>query len=31
MAVREIGYRAAFPLEKGIAEAARWYLENGCL
>ena len=30
-AVKEIGYRAAYPLEKGIEETARWYLDNGWL
>ena len=30
-AVKEIDYRAAYPLEKGIEETARWYLDNGWL
>ena len=30
-AEKEIGYRAVYPLEKGIEETARWYLDNGWL
>lgn len=30
-AVKHIDYRAAYPLEKGIEETARWYLDNGWL
>ncbi len=30
-AVNDIDYRAAYPLEKGIEETARWYLDNGWL
>lgn len=28
---RDLGYRAEFPIEKGIEETARWYLEEGWL
>ena len=30
-AEKEIGYCAKHPLEKGIEETARWYLDNGWL
>lgn len=30
-AVKHIDYCVAYPLEKGIEEAARWYLDNGWL
>ena len=30
-AEKEIGYCAKFPLEKGIKETARWYLDSGWL
>jgi nucleoside-diphosphate-sugar epimerase len=30
-AQRELGYQPTYPLEKGVAETARWYLENGWL
>ena len=30
-AEKEIGYCAKFPIEKGIKETARWYLDSGWL